>query len=56
MTKYPFSPEELTVVKTYPSAGMDRMTEQFRTPITARENLRAFVSGQTPCWMPDARL
>lgn len=53
MSNYPFSMDELTVVREYPTAGPDRMTAQFNTPITARENLRRFCRGEKPCWMPD---
>lgn len=57
MQNYPFSEDELTIVKEYKANGAaGRSLPQFNTPITARENMRAFARGEKPCWMPDGEM
>ena len=57
MTKVPFSESELQEVGRYYAAGRtDGGKLKFNTPITPRENMRAFLNNETPCWMPNGDL
>ncbi len=54
MKKVPFSKDELEVTGYYYVAGRaGKGRPIFKTPITPRENMMAFLNNETPCWMPD---
>ena len=53
MERYPFSPEELEIAFRYPDLKPGPVGKPgFRTPVSPGENMRRFVSGGTPVWMP----
>ncbi len=53
MEQIPFSPDELTVTGTYPTNGVENpKTLRLSTPITPRENMRRFIAGEKPLWIP----
>lgn len=54
MKRIPFSEEELNVVGYYPPTNPEGSTiEKLNTPVPAVENLKAFISGDIPFWMPN---
>lgn len=54
MKRIPFSKEELNVVGYYPpTTPQGNKVEKLNTPISAIENLKAFISNETPLWMPN---
>ena len=54
MKRIPFSKEELNVVGYYPQTNpQGNKVEKLNTPISATENLKAFISNRTPLWMPN---
>lgn len=54
MKRIPFSEEELNVVGYYPPTNpQGSIIEKLNTPVSAAENLKAFISGDTPLWMPN---
>lgn len=53
MKKIPFSEDELQIVGRYMVAGNPKGKAKLNTPISAKENILAFLRNETPCWMPD---
>ena len=53
MEHYPFSPDELNIRYHHHTMNPDGAGKpEFQTPVSAEENMRRFVAGQTPVWMP----
>ena len=49
----PFHKDELTVIGYYPPHHpMEPPTPIFRTPVKPYENMKLFLAGETPLWMP----
>ena len=51
--RIPFDPEEMTVIDEYPGFAPDAPTTPvFQTPIRPFENMKLFLAGEKPLWMP----
>jgi len=54
MKRIPFSKDELKVVGKFPpTCPQGHIIDKLNTPISARENLMAFLRNEAPLWMPN---